>query len=263
MKKIVLSLSLAFLVLAGTFLPACSGGFKFGNTITEKVDVKDFIGVEIDGPFVATLTQSDAFSVTVSVPSNFRDYVSTALEGETLKIRLNPRHPFTNFPAGASNFKVKITMPALVRLNLSGATKGTISGFKSALDLHLGVSGASLLDMAKIEVGNADLQASGASRITGGLTANGVKAEVSGASRIELRGAAESISVIASGASNLILLDLPVVIASISLSGASQATLNVKDKLDMTLADASRLDFQGNPAVGTMNITGASTVKHR
>ncbi|MBI2852867.1 MAG: DUF2807 domain-containing protein [Chloroflexi bacterium] len=263
MRKTALLLVLTFLLAASTFLSACSGGFRFGNVITEKIEVSNFTGVEIDGPFEATLTQSDAFSVTISVQADFRDYASVVREGEILKISLKPRHPFTNFPVGTSTFKIKITMPALAYLNLSGATKGTISGFKSTGDFRLDISGASTLAMEDIEVGNADFQASGASRITGGLTAKDLTTDFSGASRTELRGSAESILISASGASNLNLLSMPVSAAGVKLSGASQVTLNVREKLDMTLADASRLDFQGNPAVGRMDISGASTVKHK
>ena len=80
---------------------------------------------------------------------------------------------------------------------------------------------------------------------------------------MNLKGAAESIAITASGASNMNLIDLPLNTASVKFCGASQAILNVKTKMDVALSDASKLDFQGNPMVGEINITGASTIRHR
>lgn len=263
MKKTALCLTLAIVLAAGGVVSGCSGGLRFGGAVTEKIDVTGFTGVEIDGPFEATLTRSDAFSVTVSVQPAFRDYVSAVLEGDTLKIGLNPRHPFTVFPGGASTFRVKITMPQLSRLSLSGATKGTMADFKSTENLRLEVSGASSLKVKEAEAGDVELRVDGASHISGALAAKGIEMDVSGAGKVELAGSAEGARITASGASRVALLSVPVSTADVRLSGASQATLNVKEKLDVTLADASRLEFQGNPTVGRMNISGASTVKHR
>ncbi len=263
MRRAIFPLILTVLLMTEAILSGCSGGLKFGNIFTEKVVASDFSNVDIDGPFEVTITKSDAFSVTISVEANFRDYVSAVKEGDTLKINLNPRHPFTNFPVGAKTFKAKITMPVLSQLRLSGATKGTISGFKLSQDFKLDVSGASSLDMKNIEAGDVELQVTGASRITGDLKANGIKAELSGASKMELEGSAESILLTASGASNINLLNLPLNSANIKLSGASEATINVKTKLDAVLTDAARLNFYGNPSIGDISVSGASTIKHK
>ena len=256
-------LFIAAAALTAAALPACAGGLKFGNILTETIDASNFSNVDIGGPFEATITRSDTFSVTISVQAEFRDYVTATKEGDTLRINLNPRHPFTNFPAEAKTFRAKVTMPALSRLQLSGATKATIADFKSAKDFRLDISGASALSMENIEAGNTEIQAAGASRIAGALKAKDIKADASGASRVNLKGVAESIAINASGASNLNLIDLPLNTASVKLSGASQAILNVKTKMDVALSDASRLDFQGNPTVSEINITGASTIRHR
>ncbi|GAI07881.1 unnamed protein product, partial [marine sediment metagenome] len=66
----------------------------------------------------------------------------------------------------------------------------------------------------------------------------------------------------ASGASKVTLDDFPVDDANVHLSGASEATLNVKGRLDCAVTAASRLYFQGNPTMGNISVTGASTIKH-
>ena len=59
------------------------------------------------------------------------------------------------------------------------------------------------------------------------------------------------------------LVDFPADYADAKLSGASEATINVKRKLDSVLSGASRLYFQGNPTIGDISISGASTIKHK
>jgi hypothetical protein len=39
--------------------------------------------------------------------------------------------------------------------------------------------------------------------------------------------------------------------------------VNVKEQLDIVVSGASRLYFLGNPTMGNVEVTGASTVKHK
>jgi hypothetical protein len=234
-----------------------------GNVITEEKEFADFSRVNVEDTFNVEITQSDLFSVTISADDEFFDYVAVTKEGNTLRIHLNPRHTFTDFTLRARTLKAEITMPALRGLSLSGASTGTVRGFKLAADFDLDISGASSLDIRDVEVGNAELQISGASKITGNIKAEDVEYEVSGASQVELKGSAKNIILNASGASKADLADCPLGNANVKLSGASEATVNAKGRLDSTLSAASRLYFLGNPTMGNINVSGASTIKHK
>jgi hypothetical protein len=155
-------------------------------------------------------------------------------------------------------------MPGLERLSLSGATRGTISGFSSTDDFRASLSGASSLDMAGIAAGNVNFDISGASRVTGDITADGdIDIELSGASKITLAGSAGDLRLDASGASNAELDGFPVGDADISLSGASRATVNLDGRLDADLSGASHLDYIGQPALGDLDISGGSSVSKK
>jgi hypothetical protein len=125
------------------------------------------------------------------------------------------------------------------------------------------VSGASSLNIDDIEVGNAEFDISGASKVTGSLKASDAKFVVSGASRVDLKGSANNFTLTASGASILSLLEFTVSTANVKLDGASEATIDVKEKLDTVLSGASRLYFHGNPTMGNISVTGASTIKNK
>ncbi len=248
--------------LAAALLSACTV-IGPGSIVTEEKDFADFSYVDVEGTFEVEIIQSDSFSTTISADESFFDYVAVSKVGQTLKISINPRHTFTDFTLQARNLKAKITMPALYGLKLSGASKGTVSGFKSSEGFSLVVSGASSLNTDEIEVRYLDGEVSGASKVTGSVNATDVRFEVSGASKVELDGLAKNIILDASGASKVDLADFPLDNARIDLSGASEATVNVKGRLDCKLSAASRLYFHGNPTMGDIEVSGASTIKHR
>jgi len=251
------------IILAAVALFSGCGTTGLGNIITEEKEFTDFTRVEVEGTFEVEITQSESFSVIVSSDENFSDYVAVSRERETLRIYLNPRHTFTDFTLQARILKARITMPALRGLRLSGASKGTVAGFKSPQDFGVDISGASSLDMDDIEVADAEFKISGASKVSGSIGADDTEFEVSGASEVELKGSADNTILNASGSSQVNLTDFPLDNANIKLSGASEATLNAKGRLDCALSAASSLYFLGNPTMGNIRVTGASTIKHR
>jgi len=261
MKKAIIPIILVA-VLTAALLSGCEVTGP-GGVVTEEKDFTDFTYVDVGSAFEVEIIQSDSFSTSVSADESFFDYIAVTKEGNTLRIYLNPRHTFTDFTLRARTLKAKITMPALYGLQLSGASKATVTGFKSSKDFNLNVSGASSVDIDDMEVGDIEFEISGASKVSGSVNASDVRFEVSGASEVELEGSANNIILTASGASKVNLADFPLSNANAKLSGASETTLDVKGRLDAVLSDASRLYFQGNPTMGNISVTGASTIKHK
>jgi hypothetical protein len=88
--------------------------------------------------------------------------VEVIKEGDTLRIGLKP------VSGPVPRHKVTVTMPQLRGLDVSGASHGTISGFGSTENLVLVVSGAS--------------------KVTGDVTAGDTDFRVAGASTLQLEG---------------------------------------------------------------------------
>jgi len=262
MRKAIIPIILVAILTTAALLLGCET-VGLGGIVTEEKDFANFTRVDVEGTFEVEITQSDSFSITISADESFFDYIAVSREGETLKIYLNPRHTFTDFTLQPKNLKAKITMPTLYGFYLSGASEGTITGFKSSEDFNLNVSGASSLDIDDVEVGDAKLEISGASSVTGNMNAADAELEVSGASGVELEGSANNIMLNAAGASKVNLADFTLNNANINLSGASEATVNVSGRLDSVLSAASILYFRGNPTMGNIIVSGASTIKHK
>jgi hypothetical protein len=207
-----------------------------GNVITKEFDLRDFDRVEVSGAFVARVAQGESYSVVVGVDENLEQHLRVQVEGDTLKVGMVPNLSIL----GMATREVEIIMPELAGLELSGATQSTISGFESTADLSVEVSGASKL--------GGDIQAGDAS------------VEASGASTVDLSGSADSLELVVSGASTADLSEFAVNDANVEASGASRATVNASGRLDAETSGASHVVYLGNPTLGSIQTSGASTI---
>ena len=88
--------------------------------------------------------------------------------------------------------------------------------------------------------------------------------ELSGASSLDLTGSSASLSLKASGASKAKMEDFAIDDAEVHLSGASSATLNVKDNIGpAALSGASKLIYLGDPTFSDFQTSGASSISAR
>jgi hypothetical protein len=207
-----------------------------GNLVTREMNLSGFTRVDISYAFVADVTQADTYSVVITVDDNLVDHLDVSKRGGTLYVGMDNTSLF-----GGATLRAKITMPTLEGLQASGASKVTATGFRSSARFDLEVSGASSVQ-GEIDCGEVHIRVSGASSVT--LEGSGGNADigVSGASRARLEGFA--------------LRD-----ATVEASGASSATVNVAGRLNAEASGASTILYVGNPQLGRIQESGASSVK--
>jgi hypothetical protein len=234
----------AVLVLGALVFSGCTPPFTAirasGNIVTREEDISGFDRVDASHAFKVEITQADTFSVVLRIDENVLDYLEVAKRGNTLRIGLEPGRGYTT---GKVTMEATVTMPELTGLELSGACKGTITGFKSAKSLTVDVSGASHV-RGDIESGDASIDASGASEVV-------------------LSGSAGDLTADASGASGIDLADFPVGDANVGASGASRVTVNASGTLDADASGASHVLYLGSPTLGNVDTSGASSVKRK
>ncbi|MFA5450536.1 MAG: DUF2807 domain-containing protein [Dehalococcoidales bacterium] len=258
-------LLLAAILMIPLLLPGCGcigyiGHIVHGSGIlkTETYDLSDFEEVQIGGAFGYQISYSDSHSVSITVDDNLFEYVDIYRKQKKLIIKLKPVSIQGNITLEAS-----IQLPQLARLNVSGATGGTISGFSSDEIIVLEVSGASEVILDEIVTHSCQFTVSGASRVTGSLTAEDADFDVSGVSRIELEGECSDLDAQVSDASTLDAATFLTGDTTIIIDGASNAIINSNGILDATLSGASRLEYMGEPSLRNINVSGASTLKKR
>jgi hypothetical protein len=258
-RRVAIIIVLAIVAVLSTIAIACNGIISgSGKLETKEMSYTDFTGLEVGSAFEVDITRADSYQVEITVDDNLLNYLDIHQSGKILRIGLKQPYVYPRTTQRAT-----VTMPALTELELSGASKGRLTGFNSANPVEFRVSGASSLRIADFKAGETEFDVSGASRVSGNVQVTDGKFDVSGASNIELEGSAEDISIDVSGASRANLDDFTVANADVELSGASSATVNSSGKLDATVSGASTLYYLGNPTLGRIEVTGASTLKKR
>lgn len=259
----VIALLLTTLLISGCrgILVTRNGDVDLGEMKTRQYDFTEFTGVDIGSAFNYEIKKSDTYSISITANDSLFDDITVSKEGQTLKIESEA--PWTIFNIGFDRPKAVINMPLLHSLDSSGATNGIVSGFSSTDNLEITVSGASSMELVEMVAGGIYFDVSGASDISGTLEMENIYLEVSGASSIQLEGDGSDIYIKASGASHLELSDLIVNDAEVMLSGASDCTLNMDGRLDADLSGASELKYIGEPALGEIDISGASKLERK
>ncbi len=172
----------------------------------DKVDASNAVNIEI--------AAGKDFSLSVETDDNLLQYLKTEVNGDTLKIYTEGKIS----PTG--KFNVKLSMPELVNLQVSGATDANVTNAKSDLVI---------------------LKASGASSIRIDGEAIKLKAEVSGASEVNAEAfKAED--------------------AEIDASGASSAIVMATEELDLNASGASKIFHVGNPKRIKQNASDVSSI---
>lgn len=222
MKKLGFLVFIAALVIGIMFSTGCNfGGMRnftgiqgSGVPKTETRAVKNFNKIDASGAVnVEVIFQKD-FNVEVQADDNLLANIKTEVDGDTLKIFSEDRI------SSKTRINVKISMPELEALDISGASSGNVSNVKAeSLDL-----------------------------------------KASGASKIRIDGTADDLNIDASGASSVDAENVKAGNVEADASGASNATVSANDDLDVSASGASKILYVGEPKNIKQNSSGASSI---
>jgi hypothetical protein len=208
-----------------------------GNVFTQEEAITGFDKVDASHSFEVDISQGEAYSVIIRADDNVLPHLQVVKQRDTLKIGLKPGQVYSIRDA---TMQAEVTMPELTGLDLSGASQATITGFESAKDLSVDLSGSSSL-RGDIEAGNAGY-------------------DVSGSSDVSLTGSGGDVTIDASGNSDVDLSDFPVADANIHASGSSRVIVNPNGRLDVDASGASDITYLGSPTMGAIDTSGSSTI---
>jgi hypothetical protein len=226
---------------------------------TQNYEIRDFTRIEAGGAFKVRIERADTFQVTVSAED--LAHVSVEKAGDTIYIKRQGIEwllPFHGPPVAT------IALPVLAGLRISGATECIVRDFQGDTDLEAEVSGASHVQAHNMTTGALNIRVLGASSFSGDIKARkDVRFEINGASKIELDGSGSNAKVTVCGASKAELAEFALQSASLDITGASNARVNLNGKLDANVAGASHLYWSGTPMMGIIRTSGASTLSSR
>lgn len=223
---------------------------------TREFDLHGFTRIEAGRAVDIEVVRAESFGVKVTA-DDFNNIV-VEQENDILKIR---RQGIT-LPGRFVTPKVRVTMPELYEITLSGSSRGAVRDFQSSHELVVRISGASRLKMQNMSAGDVSAELSGAVSLSGDIKTSGkTHIDVNGASKFELSGSGQDVVLKVSGASHIKLNEFLAQNMEIKLSGASSGAINLKGRLDAKLNGASNLTWVGNPTMGNIVTSGASHMR--
>ena len=190
-----------------------------GNIITKEDQFSDFTEVDAGSGFTVEISESGSYDVLVTADDNVMEYVEVSKSGGTLNVGVRWGISFRSV-----TLEIRITMPEINKIELSGGVQGKIEDFTSTNQLSIDLSGGS--------------------QLTG-------------------QGSTGELTVDASGGAQLHFADYLVRDAEIELSGGSQATINLDGILNADLSGGSQLYYYGNPTLGEIETSSGSQITKR
>lgn len=258
-------------------LVGCS---KDHSMLTREVSIPEntpLKGVIVEGPWHVTLLQSDDDNeATITYCAHHADKITTTVTNGYVYLRI--KHDWKNFRK--EDLSAKIVVAGLETLKASGAAEIITIGefFGENIDIDLsGASSASGLrctgnilnmelhgasDVKDIAFSGKTFKAelSGASSIKrGDCRVEGLTLKASGASDVNLSGEAIYTTVEGSGASGFDILNVETTTMNVYLSGASDARVNVTERITGHITGASRLKYRRG--VGSIEVTTEGSSK--
>lgn len=291
MKKWVVAVSVGFFLLLGISSNGrqeaqnergVSGASSVSGGSGEKIyDVTDFNELAIASAFTYTVKQGSEYLVRVTADEDVLSRVYVRKTGSRVSVGIEGSWPFNG---GINSPHVEVMLPVLEKLEISGASTGSLSygassGSVQGDRLDLVLSGASRIDIdvscdmvdARVEGASTidgtilspefRLAMSGASKGNVKLNTDTARVNLSGASRLVLEGKGSDLSVDSSGASTFSARDFPVDSADLQVSGASTLEVAASEKLELEASGGSTVRYWGNPQIRRQDISGGSNLR--
>lgn len=200
------------------------------STAHDQYGLEDFKELELSGLLDVTIVRGSTYAVEWTGRDSEKEKYKIYTRGTTLVVDYDDelRINWKRNPLKLEEMSIRITMPELERIEVSGAGKVRFSDFTED-------------DM--------DVEASGAVEIRGDANVRDLTVNLNGASELILRGEGNSLDARISGASQLSAFDYRVRDADVRTSGASKAKVHVTRRLEMNEGIASKITYKGNPEI--------------
>ena len=230
-NNLVLAVSLLFT------LSSCEKVVGEGPVVTETRSNTNFDEVSLSLPGRLELQQGSAFKVELSAQRNVLDRIRTQQNGSELVLKFENNTRIKSH----EEITVRITLPELEALSVSGSGNARAYGLYEGSSLRLKISGSGNLEVDEAVYNNIDASISGSGNI---WVKNGT-AKVS-----DLR---------ISGSGSVYMENLPVKNVHTTTSGSGNMRVWAEEKLHATISGSGSVQYRGTPIVDA-NISGSGRV---
>jgi hypothetical protein len=205
---------------------------------TEKRQVSGFHEVSFALSGEVLINIGTGYSVELEGDRDYLKEVITEVTGGELKIK---REKW--FDAGNKKVIVRITMPALDGLNISGSGKVTVNDPLKGGDLDVAISGSGKVFLRDVTLGDVEcsISGSGSLNVAGSGTIKSLEMSVSGSG--DYLGEATSVGTLEA-----------------RISGSGNCDCHVTDMLRASISGSGSILYSGNPKIDA-SVSGSGKVK--
>ena len=205
----------------------------------QKREISGVRELSVSNAFAVEIRVGNQESLEIEIDEDYMDDVITEVRGGRLTIKMRDQ-------SGRRSYRMRETPRAYL----------TVKSLES-----ISASGAvSIKTMQTLESNKMSIDISGASSLSLDLDIDDLNLEVSGSCVINLKGRADRQTVRITGASTYSAYDLQNKIADLRISGASNARVNVSERLEANVSGASSVRYRGSASVDS-DTSGASSVR--
>ncbi|GAB3989323.1 hypothetical protein GCM10028807_13980 [Spirosoma daeguense] len=191
---------------------------------TRQFNVSEFSKVDVSGAFVVRFRKGDTYKVVADGREDDMSDMDVRVNGSKLEVKFDRRGGIFDWN-NRKRIGLTITVPkAIEELDMSGASKASLTGFERYNKLSVSMSGA----CRTVFDGDVDK----------------LNLDLSGASNVVLRGRANQLDAELSGACKLEATSMSIDKASVDAKGASHADLGHVGTLDSETSGASKVTRQ-------------------
>jgi hypothetical protein len=205
---------------------------------TERRDVSGFseVGFGVAGEVIIDL--GTTYSVVLEGDRDYIKEIETKVYGDQLRIKRD-----NWFDTGNRKVVVRITLPALDGISVSGSGKVTVNDPLKGGDLDVAVSGSGKAFLREVELNNVECSISG-----------------SGSLNIDGDGTVKRLEINISGSGDYLGGATRVETMEASISGSGSCDCYVTGKLEAAISGSGNIIYSGNPKIDAA-VSGSGKVR--
>ncbi len=214
-----------FLAITVFTLMSCHITTGSGNIVTETRTVGNFDGIMVASSFDVEVKIGPVTTVEVEADDNVMEYIKTTVSGNTLKIRTENNHSFTN-----THMKVFITTPSLQKIEAAASADVVVQDIMES-------------------TGKLSFQASSSASILAEVDAPEVETDASSSAVITLSGKTKNHDTQASSSADIRCFDLLSEITSARVTSSATIKVHASVSLNAKASSSGDIQYRGAASV--------------
>lgn|SRR5574344_17049 len=232
-------------------------------------DFSVFTGIDVQDDFEVSISNSDSYSIRLTVSEALADHIQTYVKSQTLYISLDTKSipsdvkkMFKGKNAIKPVLKAVVFMPTVNMIKMAdNSSMNSTTPFETANSFVLNMSGKSMISNLNIKANTADITLSKGSNADISVTADNISASTFGSSNLKLAKEGKVLTLNPANSSTMSVSGTNSKVG-IKTAGSSKVTISGStEDLDVSGSGSGEVDAIGlSTNTSSINVSGSATV---